>query len=78
MIFGVRRTPAPAEIERCLSRNLTPEATLAGIAHFRARFPEVRQAEMIDALEAAFRARPDAGRAWDLANVAGLPAADED
>ena len=33
---------------------------------------------MIDALEAAFRARPDAGRAWDLANVAGLPAADED
>lgn len=78
VIFGVRRPPSPAEIEGCLARNLTPEATLAAIAHFRARFPEVRQAEMIDALEAAFRARPDARHAWDLANVAGLPAADED
>ena len=78
VIFGVRRTPLPEEIARCLSRNVTPEATLAAIAHFRSALPEVRQAEMIDALEAAFRARPDADKAWDLANVAGLPAAEED
>jgi hypothetical protein len=78
VIFGARRTPSPEEIRRCLSREVTPEATLAAIAHFRSRFPEVRQAEMIDALEAAFRARPGGDKAWDFANVAALPASEED
>ena len=36
---GCGARPLPQEIARCLSRNLTPEATLAAIAHFRARFP---------------------------------------
>jgi hypothetical protein len=73
VIFGVRRKPTADEIETCLARNVAPEDVLAAIAHFRGRFHDVRQVEMIDALEAAVKATPHADKAWQLGNAAKIP-----
>lgn len=73
VVFGVRRKPTPAELEACLARNVSPADVLAAIASFRDRFDDLRQIEMIAALEAAVRAAPAADKAWQLDNVAGIP-----
>lgn len=73
VIFGVQRRPRPEEIESCLAKNVSPEDVLAAIAHFRGRFRDLRQIEMIDALEAAVRASPAADKAWLLGNAVDLP-----
>lgn len=75
VVFGVRRKPTRAEIEACLARNISPDDTLEAIGHFRDRFRDLRQIEMIDALEAAVRAAaPHANKAWQFGNAAKIPA----
>lgn len=73
VVFGVRRRPTPAELEACLGRNVAHDDVLAAIAHFRARFHDLRQIEMIDALEASVRAAPRADKAWQFGNAAKIP-----
>lgn len=78
VIFGVHRTPTPAELAAARAKHTSPEETVGAIRHFRAKFTDVRQIEMIDALLAAVEAAPRADKAWQLHNVAGLPALEEE
>lgn len=78
VIFGVHRTPSAAELDACTAKRTSPEETLAAIRHFRAKFTDVRQTEMIDALMASFEAAPKADKAWQIPNVAALPALEDE
>ena len=73
VIFGVHRTPSPQELTACTAKRTSYDETVAAIRHFRAKFTDVRQTEMIDALLASLEAAPQADKAWQLPNVAGLP-----
>jgi hypothetical protein len=73
VVFGVRRKPTPEEIEACLSCNVSTDDVLDAIDHFRTRFHDLRQLEMIDALAAAVKASPRADKAWLLSNAANIP-----
>ncbi len=75
VVFGVRRPLTEADIAPCLSSAVTLDDMLASVEHFRPRFPERRQQEMLDALVAAVRAAPDAEKAWQYPNAAQIPAA---
>lgn len=78
VIFGVHRTPSADEIAACMAARTSHEETVAAIGHFRAKFTDVRQLEMIDALLASVEAAPQADKAWQIPNVAALPALEED
>lgn len=78
VIFGVHRTPTPAELDAARARRTSFEETVAAIRHFRAKFTDVRQTEMIDTLLAAVEAAPGASKAWQLHDVTGLPALEEE
>lgn len=73
VVFGVRRKPSPEELERCLSRHVSTTDILEAIDHFRGRFHDLRQLEMIDALAAAVRSSPRADKAWQFRNAANIP-----
>ena len=78
VVFGVHRTPTAGELQACTAARTSFEATVAAIEHFRGKFTDLRQIEMIDALMASLKAVPDADKAWLLPNVAALPAIEED
>jgi hypothetical protein len=78
VVFGVHRTPSAAELAAARAATADFGETVAAIEHFRAKFTDVRQTEMIDALLASVRAAPEADKAWLLPNVAGLPVLEED
>jgi hypothetical protein len=78
VIFGVRETPSPAALAACMAARTSYEETVAAIRHFRAKFTDVRQTEMIDALLASLEAAPGADKAWQLPNVARLPMLEEE
>lgn len=78
VIFGVRRTPTAEELQSCTAARTSFEATVAAIEHFRERFSDLRQIEMIDALMASLKAAPEADKAWQIPNVAALPALEEE
>ena len=78
VIFGVNRTPTPAELDAARAKRTSYDETVAAIRHFRAKFTDVRQTEMIDALLASLEAAPKADKAWAIPNVAGLPALEDE
>lgn len=78
VLFGVNRTPTPAELDAARAKRTSYDETVAAIRHFRAKFTDVRQTEMIDALLASLEAAPKADKAWAIPNVAGLPALEDE
>jgi predicted O-methyltransferase YrrM len=78
VIFGVHRTPTAEELDACRAERTSYEETVAAIRHFRAKFSDVRQTEMIDALLASLQAAPRADKAWRMPNVAHLPALEDE
>lgn len=78
VIFGVNRTPTAEELRACTARRTSFEETVAAIGHFRAKFTDVRQTEMIDALLASLKAAPQADKAWLIPNVAQMPALEDE
>lgn len=78
VIFGVHRTPTAAELQACTAARTSFEATVAAIEHFRGKFTDIRQIEMIDALMASLKAAPHADKAWQLPNVAAMPALEDE
>lgn len=78
VIFGVHRTPTPEELRACAAKHTSYDETVAAIGHFRAKFTDVRQVEMIDALMASLKAAPKADKAWLFPNVAQMPALEDE
>lgn len=65
-IFGVNKTPSTAELEACLGVNTSHDNIEKAIKHFRGRFTDVRQTEMLDAALEAFRQNPDSELSWEF------------
>lgn len=78
VIFGVHRTPSPQELDAARAKRTSHEETVAAIRHFRAKFTDVRQTEMIDAVLASIEAVPRADKAWQIPNAANLPSLEDE
>jgi hypothetical protein len=78
VIFGVNRTPTAEELKACTAKRTSYDETVAAIGHFRAKFTDVRQVEMIDALLASLKAAPKADKAWLIPDVAHMPALEDE
>ena len=73
VIFGVRRDLSEADVTPCLHAHTTRAEIESAIVETKKSFPDLRQREMIDALLAAYRSRPNATGSWEFPNVAKLP-----
>jgi hypothetical protein len=78
VIFGVNRTPSREELAACMAKRTSYDETVTAIEHFRAKFTDVRQVEMIDALMASLKAAPKADKAWLFPNVARMPTLEDE
>ena len=70
--------PEPRRICRNCRVSKGQEAKVGQSQRSRARLEDVRQIDMTDPLLASDKAEPRADGAWQLHNVAGLPALEEE